>query len=110
MNPDTSRIASTLSEKFESLHQAFIELNSEAADFQRDLHLDDTTSRGQFEALSRTLAFCDQMHLVLTLMREDIRSIDALPADNLASLWTDQPDECLEEWLRTACLGNLTIH
>ena len=110
MTPESSRNSHDLLEKFETLHQAFIDLNSDAADFQQELNLSDSTSRSQFDALSRTLAFCDQMHLVLTLMREDLRSLEQRPRSCDPSTWTDRLDDCIEEWLRNACLGNSNVH
>jgi hypothetical protein len=110
MRPESSQIAHVLSEKFEILHQAFIELNSEAADYQRELNLSDKTSREQFDALSRTLAFCDQMHMVLTLMREDLRALEPRTSCSEILPWSDQLDDCIEEWLRNACLTNPTVH
>jgi hypothetical protein len=109
MKRESSGLSNVLTEKFDTLHRAFIELNSEAADIQTELDLN-KASRGQFEALSRTLAFCDQMHMVLTLMREDIRSLEPPAACSEPSQWTDRLDECIEEWLRTACFSNLTVH
>lgn len=107
---DATHIATVLSEKFESLHQAFADLNAEAANFHRELNLNDKASRAKFDALSRTLGFCDQLHLVLTIMREDIRELAPVAVDFQAAPWNDQLDECLEEWLRTACLANPTVH
>lgn len=109
MKYETSRTPHLL-DKFDTLREAFVELNSEAADFQHTLRLNDRVSRTQYDALARTLAFCDQMHLVLTLMREDLRSLEPHPAPLETAGWTDQLDECIDEWLRTACETNLTVH
>lgn len=109
MKCETSRTPHLL-DKFDSLHAAFVELNSEAADFQHTLRLNDRVSRTQDDALSRTLAFCDQMHLVLTLMREDLRSLEPQPLPLEMAGWTDQLDECIDDWLKTACQTNSTVH
>lgn len=110
MKNESSRSSRYLLDKFDTLHDAFVQLNEEAADFQRELNLSDTTTRGQLDALSRTLAFCDQMHMVLTLMREDIRSLEPHGDGHDPFAWTDQLDECLEDWLRSACQANPTVH
>ncbi len=107
---ENSEIAAAISQKYRALHQAFAELNSEAAHFHADMLIRDNSSRGTFNSLSRILALSDQLHMTISLMGEDVRALETSNSDPMTALWNEQVEECLDEWLVHASMSNDKVH
>lgn len=110
MTPQPSEIANALSQKYQVLHDAFTDLASEAAQYHSDLLVHDQSSRGLFTALSRIMAFSDHVHVAMNLMGEDVQAIEAAYGDPMGVDWTNELEDCFEEWFSNAGLANLKIN
>jgi hypothetical protein len=100
MTTDTTITASALMQKFQAFHELFTEFSHDAAELHENVGLQDETSRAVFTSLSRIMAFTDQMNILVSLMREDVRVIDELTADPVTASWSDQIDRYFYDWLR----------
>ena len=105
-----SEIANALSEKFQLLHDAFAELNSEVAEFHSALDLGDASTRGLFSSLSRIMAFSDHVHVALNLMGEDVLAIEAAYGDPMGADWNEQLQETFDDWFVHMSTSNLKIN
>jgi hypothetical protein len=109
MGPQPSEIASSLSQKYQALHDAFNALAIEAVQFQNSIPVTDKKERGLFNSLSRIVAFSDHVHLALNLMGEDVQGIERTFGEPLATEWADL-DECFDEWFVKMSLSNAKVH
>ena len=109
MGPQPSQIATSLSEKYQALHEAFTDLAAEAAQFQNSLSITDQAQRGLFNSLSRIVAFSDHVHVALNLMGEDVRSIEATFGEPGAAEWADL-EENFDEWFTKLSMANAKVH
>ena len=100
MKSDTSIPSFTLMQKFHAFYELFTEFSHDAAEMQQNLPVHDETSRAMFSSLSRISAFADQMNMVVSLMREDVRVLDELTADQVTDSWSEQLDRYFYDWLR----------
>src|SRR6266700_7884615 len=89
MGPQPSEIASSLSQKYQALHDAFTVLALEAAQLQNSVPVTDMEQRGLFNSLSRIVAFSDHVHVALNLMGEYVHSIEATYGEAGLSDWAD---------------------
>ena len=109
MGPQPSKIASSLSQRYQALHDAFTALATEAAHFQNATPLADAKDRGLFNSLSRIVAFSDHVHVALNLMAEDVRAIETTYGEAGATEWSDL-DENFDEWFTTMSVANAKVH
>jgi hypothetical protein len=100
MNTDTPIDALSLMQKFQAFYEQFAEFSHDTAEFHENLPLHDEASRAVFNSLSRIMAFTDQMNILVSLMREDVRLIDELTSDPVTASWSEQLDRCFYDWLR----------
>lgn len=106
MATQPSQFADSLSEKFETLHLAFTDLANQAAHFHNAVDLDDPSTRGLFNSLARIMAFADHIHVALSLMGEDVHSIEAAYGDPMGEDWTEELQDCLDEWFTNLSVSN----
>ena len=97
-----SEIANALSEKFQTLHEAFTELASDAAQFHGSLDLREASSRTLFNSLTRIMAFSDHVHVALNLMGEDVMAIETAFGDPLGEDWSEKLQDSFDDWCKTA--------
>lgn len=105
-----SEIANSLTEKFQLLHDAFNDLASDAAEFHRDLNLQDPSMRGLFTSLSRIVAFSDHVHVALNLMGEDVLAIETAFGDPMGEDWNEQLQDAFDEWFTSMSTSNLKVN
>ena len=110
MTPHPTDIANSLSEKFQILHDAFTDLASDAAQFHSTLDINDAASRGLFNSLSRILAFSDHVHVAMNLLGEDVRAIEAAYGDPMGADWSEQLQDCFDEWFAKMSVSNLKVN
>ena len=106
MGPQPSQIASSLSLKYQALHDAFNELAVEATQLQNAVPVAD---RGLLNALSRIVAFSDHVHVALNLMGEDVRAIETTYGEGRSPEWEGM-DEKFDEWFATMSAANVKVH
>jgi hypothetical protein len=109
MGPQPSEIASSLSQKYQALHNAFSELAQEAAQFQNSVPVTDKEQRGLFNSLSRIVAFSDHVHVALNLMGEDVHAIEGTYGEP-GQLEFDDVDDCFDEWVMQLSVANAKVH
>ena len=109
MGPQPSEIASSLSQKYQALHNAFTELALEAAQFQNSVPVTDAELRGLFNSLSRIVAFSDHVHVALNLMGEDVQAIETTFGEE-ESLEFDDMEDCFDEWFTSISVANAKVH
>ena len=109
MGPRPLDIANSLSQKYQSLQDAFNVLAVEAANFQNSVPLTDTNDRGLFNSLSRIVAFSDHVHVALNLMGEDVQAIETTYGEPGACEWADM-EENFDEWITKLSVANAKVH
>lgn len=109
MGPQPSKIASSLSQKYQALHDAFHALAVEAAHFQNTAPIGDAKDRGLFNSLTRIVAFSDHVHVALNLMAEDVRAIEKTYGEADTAEWADM-DEKFDEWFTMMGVANAKVH
>jgi len=109
MGPQHSKIASSLSQKYQALHDAFNALAIEAAQFQNATPIVNSKDRGLFNSLSRIVAFSDHVHVALNLMAEDVRAIETTFGEQGMTDWAEL-DETFDEWFTTMSVANAKVH
>ncbi len=109
MGPQPTKIASSLSQKYQALHDAFNALAVEAAHYQNTVPLTDVNDRGLFNSLSRIVAFSDHVHVALNLMAEDVRAIESTYGEPGAAEWEGM-DERFDEWFTNMSAANVKVH
>jgi hypothetical protein len=102
-------IATSLSEKYQALHDAFNALVLDATHFQNSVSMTDTAQRGLLNSLTRIMAFSDHVHVALNLMAEDVRSIESTYGETENSNLIDL-DERFDEWFTKMSAGNAKVH
>jgi hypothetical protein len=98
MTSEQAAIANSISNKYQLLHDTFNDLACDAARFHNALLVHDMAARGLYNALSRIVAFSDQLQVGLSLMREDVRAIETALSDPADACWAAHLDGFLEEW------------
>lgn len=109
MGSQPSEIANSLSQKYQTLHDAFNALALDAARFQNTLSLTDASQRGLFNSLTRIVAFSDHVHVALNLMAEDVRAIETTYGENAGAGWAEM-DDCFDEWFTKFGAANAKVH
>ncbi len=99
MDIEITERTSCLTPSFEAARNQFSRLSREATQLHESIQIHDDRSRAVFSALSRLMAMSDQIELVLTLMREDVRVIDELSAGSADGLWSEPSDDSFQQWL-----------
>lgn len=110
MSIETMEMAGSLSEKFRLLQKSLNELSIDAAMYHSSLPVHDDTSRGLFNALSRIMAVSDQVHMALSIMGEDVKTLEVASADPNAAFWREQLEDGFDEWLSTIPVSNSKVH
>ena len=102
MIADSPEITSFLPQKFQAFYELFTDFNQGAADLHANLPVHDEASRAVYNSLSRIMAFSDQLNILVSLMREDIRVIDELTSDPVTPTWTAQIEHGFYDWMRAS--------
>jgi hypothetical protein len=110
MTIDTPEAISPLMQKFQAFYELFTEFSHDAAEFHGSLPVQDDASRAAFNSLSRVMGFTDQMNILVSLMREDIRVIDELTSDPVTASWTEPLERCFYEWLSASKAAAPNVH
>ena len=110
MPNEPSEIAKSLGQKYQVLRDAFTDLNSEAARFHTDMQVNDDTTYGPFNSLCRILAFSDQLHFTLSLMRDDVRAMEDSFPDPVTAVWNEQFEDQLDDWFSRTSLANSKVN
>jgi hypothetical protein len=105
-----AEIANTLSERFQSLHDAFTELANDAAQFHGSLDLREPSSRTLFNSLTRIMAFSDHVHVALNLMGEDVVAIETAFSDPLGQEWNEQLQDSFDDWFKASSASNHKVN
>ncbi|HEY2857788.1 MAG TPA: hypothetical protein VGJ21_05180 [Terracidiphilus sp.] len=102
MITDSPEISSSIPQKFQAFYELFTEFNQGAAELHGNLPVHDEASRAVYNSLSRIMAFSDQLNILVSLMREDVRLIDELTTDPVKPTWIAQVDPGFYDWLRAS--------
>ena len=104
-----TEIATSLSERYQALHEAFNALVLDASHYQNSVSMSDATERGLFNSLTRIMAFSDHVHVALNLMAEDVRSIETTYGEPASSNLIDLDDR-FDEWFTKLSSANTKVH
>jgi hypothetical protein len=110
MGPQSSKIARSLSQKYQALHDAFNALAVEATHYQNSVPLVEGKDRGLYNSLSRIVAFSDHIHVALNLMAEDVRAIESTYGEAAGIGEWPELDEKFDEWFTTMSTANANVH
>ena len=110
MQNEFNETISPLSGRFQALHEAASSFNNGAYDLQHTLSVTDETSRVLFGALTRITAYADQLDMILSLVREDVRVVEELTSEPFAAMWKNRFGSSLYEWLCIARGANAKVN
>ncbi|HEY3705016.1 MAG TPA: hypothetical protein VGL22_08140 [Terracidiphilus sp.] len=99
---DHAEIVSPLLQKFQTFYEQFAQFSQDATELHCNLPVQDEPSRAAFNSLSRILAFSDQLSVLVSMMREDVRVVDELTGNPIEAKWADEIDECFYELLKAS--------
>jgi hypothetical protein len=102
MTIDTPELTSPLMQKFQAFYEQFTEFTLDATDLHDNLPVHDDASRAAFNSLSRILAFADQLNILVSLMREDVRLVEELTTNPVTARWTDEIDHRFYECIKAS--------
>lgn len=102
MTADLSEIVSPLAEKFQAFYELFNEFTQDAAELHGSMPVCDDASRAAFSSLSRIMGFADQLNVLVSLMREDVRVVEELTSDPITANWTPEIGHSFYDWLRAS--------
>ena len=108
--PSSPETANSFAHKFQAFYELFNDFTQEAAELHSSLPVHDDTSRAVFDSLSRVLAFSDQLNLLVSLMREDVRILDELASDPVNANWSNEIEHCYYDWLKASKAGIQNVH
>lgn len=89
-------------QKFQAFREQFTEFTQDAAELHDTLPVNNDASRAAFNSLSRILGFADQLNILVSLMREDVRVVEELTANPVTAKWTDEIEHCFYDWLKAS--------
>lgn len=110
MNTEAVQIVESLSQRYRSLQKTLNDLSIDAAMYHSTLPVHDDVSRGLFNALSRIMAISDQVHMSLSLMGEDVKTVEDTLADPLTAFWREQLEDGFEDWIVGPPMANAKVH
>ena len=110
MITDSPEITSSLPQKFQAFYELFTEFTQSAAELHASMPVHDDASRAVFNSLSRILGFSDQLGILVSLMREDVRVVDELNENAVPATWAPQIDDCFKSWLRGSKAAVPNVH
>lgn len=110
MNSETTQLVESMGQRFRTLQKTLNDLSIDAAMYHSTLPVHDDVSRNLFNALSRIMAISDQVHMALSLMGEDVKTVEETLSDPLTAFWREQLEEGFEEWLCNPPLANAKVH
>lgn len=96
-HPESVLISENLGRKYRELVSLATELSMEATMYQSSLAVADKLSRELFNAVSRIVAFGDQVQVGLNLMGEDIRVVESGSMDPVTAQWREFVEKSFEE-------------
>lgn len=102
--------AMTLAQKFQGFYELFTEFAQDAAELHASLPVSDDASRLTFSSLARLMAFSDQLNLLVSLMREDVRVVDEMTSDPVTANWTGEVEHCFYDWLKASRATVPNVH
>jgi hypothetical protein len=100
----------TLAKKFQAFYELFIEFTQDAAELHSSLPVLDDPTRAAFNSLSRLLGFSDQLNLLVSLMREDVRVLDELTFDPVQANWTGEMEQCFYDMVKASRDSAANVH
>jgi hypothetical protein len=102
-------IARSIQVKFQALYDAYGDLRDEVVHLHTDLQVTDGPTRNLFSDLSRILAFSDNLHLTLSIMREDVKAMESMvvQSEPAAEDWWEAH---ANEWLQAMESGTCKVH
>ena len=106
----TSENAAALTQKFQAFYELFVEFTQDAAEQHAGLPVHDDASRAVFNSLSRIMAFSDQLGVLVSLMREDVRVVDEMTSNLLTANWTGEVEHCFYDWLKASRAVSPNVH
>lgn len=110
MTTDASPINSAITDKFQAVCEVFGDFSQNLGQMHGTMPVHNDASRVVFSSLSRITAYADQVQLILTLMREDIRVIDELVSDPVTAALTGQLEHCSYDWLKSSRATATNVH
>ncbi len=110
MTTEAAQIVDSLGQRYRNLQKTLNDLSIDAAMYHSTLPIHDDVSRNLFNALSRIMAISDQVHMALSLMGEDVKTVEETIADPLTSFWREQLEDGLEDFMCAPPMANAKVH
>jgi hypothetical protein len=110
MNTEATQIIESLGKRYRNLQKTINDLSIEASMYHSTLPIHDDVSRDLFNALSRIVAISDQVHMSLSLMGEDVRTVEETLADPLTTFWREQLEDGFEDFICSSPMANAKVH
>jgi hypothetical protein len=111
-NQTTSPIAerSPLAEMFHDLRETLSAFTLEASELHRSVAVTDEATRAMLATLSRISAYCDQMHMIVALLSEDVRVTEEIGLEPAPEFDSIEHENCFYEWLRSSRKGGVVVN
>lgn len=110
MTTDSPATPPLFLQKFQAFYELFTEFSNDAAEFHESLPVHDEASRAVFNSLSRIMAFSDQMNVLMSMAREDVRIVDELTSDPVTATWTEPMEPSFYDWLNASKAASPNVH
>jgi hypothetical protein len=110
MNTEATQIVDSLAQRYRNLQRTLNDLSIDAAMYHSTLPIHDDVSRNLFNALSRILAVSDQVHMALSLMGEDVKTVEETLADPMTAFWREQLEDGFEDFMCNPPIANAKVH
>ena len=110
MTTETAQIVESLGQRFRTLQKTLNDLSIDAAMYHSTLPIHDDVSRNLFNALSRIMAVSDQVHLALSLMEEDVKTVEESLSDPMTAFWREQLEDGFDDWMCNPPMANAKVH
>lgn len=110
MTTETAQLVDSMGQRYRNLQKTLNDLSIDAAMYHSTLPVHDDVSRNLFNALSRIMAISDQVHMALSLMGEDVKTVEDTLTDPLTAFWREQLEDGFEDWICNPPLANAKVH
>lgn len=107
---DVPAASDSLANQYQDLQEALSAFTVQVIACRNSMPVEDEASRALFLSVSRISAYTDQMHMIMSLMSEDMRVAEELgsaPGQEFESL---EQESCFYEWLRKSRNGSMPVN
>ena len=103
-------VSSPLTEMFKDLQDSLNAFTLEAEELHKSTSVTDETSRALYTAFSRITAYSDQLHMIFSMLSEDVRVAEEIGTAPSPEFESAAHENCFYEWLRASRKGGAMVN